>query len=102
MKPLHTIAIATICAISSATIASCSCSRESKDIDSAAELGQKHAAMLCDTVLSSHELHYRLLNVRSHEWQMRSNGFDSAADSYIASFEAYIKDHNPTLADSIF
>jgi len=102
MKPLHITAIAAICAISSATIASCSCSRESKDIAAAGELGQKHAAQLCDTVLSPHELHYRLLDIRSREWQMRSNGFDSAADNYIAAFETYIKEHNPTLADSIF
>jgi hypothetical protein len=64
----------------------------------AAELGEKHAAMLCDTALSSYELHYRILNVRAREWQMRSNGFDKAADEYIASFQAYISEHNSELA----
>lgn len=100
MKRYHAI-LALICAVTIGCVSSCSCSRKAKGIDAAHELGQKHAAMLCDTTLSSHELHYRLLSVRSREWQMRSNGYDEAADQYISSFEEYLSEHNQELADRI-
>lgn len=98
--PLYITAI--IAAALAAIPASCSCSGESCRIDNAAELGNRHAAMLCDTTLPLRELHYRLLNIRALEWQMRDNGYDKAADEYIGAFEAHIRQNAPTLADSIF
>ncbi|MDE6307059.1 MAG: hypothetical protein K2L90_10805, partial [Muribaculaceae bacterium] len=96
------ISVIAVRAASVSLSTACSCRRNTKELDAADLLGQKHAALLCDTILSDHELHYRLLNVRSREWQMRSNGFNEAADRYIASFETYISEHNSELAAKIF
>lgn len=102
MKSIFRISAATAVAAVLAAAASCSCGRHTREVRAAAELGQKHASMLCDTTLSDNELHYRLLSIRSREWQMRSNGFDDAADEYISAFEAYIAENNKDLAARIF
>ncbi len=81
-----------------------SCGSESEQISPASERGQLDAAALCsDSIsLTNHELTAAILAVRSREWQMRSQGFDSDADAYIEAFRNYITEHNETLAKELF
>lgn len=83
-------------------ISGCSCSSDRQRARDAAELGISHAAQLCDTTLTGHELTRRLLAVRAHEWELRKSGNDAAADAYINAFREKLQADNDSLASRIF
>lgn len=80
---------------------SCS-SEERKRSDSVRRLGREHAQHVIDCGCDTLRMQYLLLEVRSREQSLRSNGYQQAADVYVNSFEEYIKANNDSLARLIF
>ncbi len=82
-----------------ATLMLVACHSEEKD---AQQLGEYHAKQLLTKPLSDKELQYRLLEIRAIETEIRSNGYNDAADAYIKAFTDCIKVNNDSLAQEIF
>lgn len=87
-------------ALAAATL-SCS-SEEREKADSASRLGREHAQRVIDCKSDTLRMQYLLLEVRSREQLLRSNGYQQAADTYVRAFEEYIKSNNDSLARLIF
>ncbi len=78
------------------------CGEESKKIQAAQQLGEKHAKEIIEQNLQDNQLAIKLLNVRAREHTIRTQINDKAADAYIESFTTFIKLNNDTLASVIF
>lgn len=78
------------------------CDGNSKHVQAAKQLGEKHANEIITQDLPGNQLAVILLDVRAKEHQMRTLINDQVANAYIESFTSYIKLNDDSLASIIF
>ncbi len=78
-------------------------SDQSRVADQAEKDGATHAAALIEAQpMDEMKLQYLVLEVRSNAAKLRENGYETAADRYLESFEKTITEECDSLATIIF
>ncbi len=102
MRNIFILIVAVIMTSVSVGCGGTSWSKQAKIDKEAYTLGETHARVVIDLFPDTAAICDRLLDVRTRESDFRKRFGNTTADSYVAGFEEYIREHDQSLASRLF